>query len=129
MLSRKSRWDLFVICCGLFLSKPFWSDYVILYTWELLYFGLLIDFHFQREDFEELVDMAYYLRSEDECQQAEDSEVRSGWQFRPTHIYIVDNILPWSWSIHKITKLLDDFCFLFLFYRTFNIIHTNSSIV
>ena len=27
----------------------------------LLYVGLLIDFHFQREDFEEYVDMAYHL--------------------------------------------------------------------
>jgi len=53
----------------------------------------LKDFHFQRESFPELVDMAYYLRSEDECQQAEDSEVRSGRQFRPTHSYIVENQL------------------------------------
>ena len=44
----------------------------------LLYFDLLVDFHFQREDFEELVNMAYYFRSEDECQQAVDSEARSG---------------------------------------------------
>ena len=44
----------------------------------LLYFGLLIDFQFQWEDFEEKVDMAYHLRSEDECQQAEEIEARSG---------------------------------------------------
>jgi len=53
----------------------------------------LIDFQFQWEDFEEKVDMAYHLRSEDECQQAEDSEARSGRQFRPTHSYIVENQL------------------------------------
>jgi len=37
--------------------------------------------------------MTYHLRSEDECQQAEDSEARSGRQFRPTHSYIVENQL------------------------------------
>ena len=37
--------------------------------------------------------MAYHLRSEDECQQAENSEARSDRQFRPTHIYIVQNQL------------------------------------
>ena len=44
----------------------------------LLYVGLLIDFHFQREDFEEYVDMAYHLKSEDECEQAENSDERFG---------------------------------------------------
>ena len=29
----------------------------------LLHFGMLVDFHFQREDFKEYVDMAYHLRS------------------------------------------------------------------
>ena len=52
VLSSESRWGLFVVCYGLLLSELFWRDNVILYTWEY-YFILLIDFHFQREDFEE----------------------------------------------------------------------------
>ena len=52
VLSSESRWGLFVVCCGLLLSELFWRDNVILYKWEY-YFILLIDFRFQREDFEE----------------------------------------------------------------------------